>query len=96
MFSCVLCEGGEDYLIINKFCSKCKRIKHLLNLYGDEVYNTLETVLVRNEKQRKYKEDCIKKEKLNRELGDSTYFEKKGKEKIDKINRELEEKFKRK
>lgn len=93
MFSCVFCngEGGDDFLIINKFCSKCKRAKYLLSIYGEEFYETLETVLVRNEKQRKYKEDCIKKEKLNKELNDSTYFDKK-----DKVNRELEEKFKRK
>ena len=51
---------------------------------------------VRNEKQRQYKEDCIKKEKLEKELGDSSYFQKKGKEKIDKVNKELEEKFKNK
>tara|TARA_R110002020_G_scaffold138547_1_gene308700 strand:+ start:343 stop:639 length:297 start_codon:yes stop_codon:yes gene_type:complete len=98
MFSCVFCngEGGDDFLIINKFCSKCKRAKYLLSIYGDEFYKTLETVLVRNKKQREYKEDCIKKEKLNEELDDTTYFIKKGKSKIDLVNKELEEKFKNK
>uniref|UniRef100_A0A6C0EIU2 Uncharacterized protein n=1 Tax=viral metagenome TaxID=1070528 RepID=A0A6C0EIU2_9ZZZZ len=49
MLSCTLCEKETCY--ISKFCTKCRRIKHLLNLYGDDVYNTLETVLVRNNHQ---------------------------------------------
>ena len=49
MLSCTLCEKETCY--ISKFCSKCRRIKHLLNLYGEDVYSTLETVLVRNNQQ---------------------------------------------
>ena len=50
-FNCTLCQKTEEWLITSRFCSKCRRIKHLLNLYGDDVYTTLEEVLVRTEKQ---------------------------------------------
>ena len=49
MLTCTLCEKETCYF--SKFCSKCRRIKHLLNIYGDDVYSTLETVLVRNKQQ---------------------------------------------
>lgn len=47
MFNCVLCEKAEEYLFVSKFCSKCRRIKHHLNLSGDRVYEVLECVLSR-------------------------------------------------
>ena len=50
-FNCTLCNKTDEWLITSRFCSKCRRIKHLLNLYGDDVYTTLEEVLVRTEKQ---------------------------------------------
>ena len=53
MLSCTLCEKETCY--VSKFCTKCRRIKHLLNLYGEDVYTTLETVLVRNKKQQTHK-----------------------------------------
>lgn len=48
MFVCTLCEKETCY--IAKHCDKCRQIKHLLNLYGDRVYDVLNCVLVRNEK----------------------------------------------
>ena len=53
--NCTLCCNSEEWLITSRFCSKCKRIKHLLNLYGDDVYKTLEVCLVRTEDQQKNK-----------------------------------------
>ena len=44
-FTCVLCEKETCYA--SKFCDKCRRIKHLINLYEDRVYSVLENVLVR-------------------------------------------------
>ena len=44
-FTCVLCEKESCYTA--KFCDKCRRIKHLINLYNDRVYSVLENVLVR-------------------------------------------------
>ena len=62
IFSCVLCE--KETVITVHLCEKCRRIKHLLNLYDDKVYTTLENCLVRNDKQINSKiDDCIKKEK---------------------------------
>ena len=45
-------------------CEKCRRIKHLINLYGDRVFEVLEAVLVRNEDKQELKiQQEIKKEK---------------------------------
>ena len=50
MFTCSLCEKETCY--VSKFCDKCRRIKHHLNLSGDRVYEVLESVLSRDvEKQ---------------------------------------------
>jgi len=62
MFSCCLCE--KEYVITTALCEKCRRIKHLLNLYDDKVYVTLENCLVRNQEQIERKENFqIKEEK---------------------------------
>lgn len=45
MFVCSLCEKEVCYL--SKFCDKCRRIKHYLNLYEDRVYEVLDSVLSR-------------------------------------------------
>lgn len=55
MFSCVLCE--KEFVVIHSLCDKCRRIKHLINLYNDKVYQTLENCLVRNEEQISKKEN---------------------------------------
>ena len=45
MFTCSLCEKETCY--VSKFCDKCRRIKHYLNLYEDRVYEVLDNVLSR-------------------------------------------------
>ena len=61
MFLCVLCENETVYTV--HLCEKCRRIKHLINLYDEKVYSVLENCLVRTEEQIKKKENCeIKKE----------------------------------
>lgn len=69
MFSCVLCEKNEEYLFVSKFCNKCRKIKHLINLYGDRVYEVLDEVLVKNEKEQ---EEHIQEE-LKNELTKTEY-----------------------
>lgn len=51
VFNCVLCEKSDEYLITASFCIKCRRVKHLINIYGEEFYDTMERVLVRNKTQ---------------------------------------------
>jgi len=48
MFSCRLCE--KETVITTNLCEKCRRVKHLINLYDDRVYQVLEDVLVRQDK----------------------------------------------
>ena len=66
MFSCTLCE--KEYCYFSKFCDKCRRIKHLINLYGDDVYKTLEVCLVRTEKQQSNKIETAIKPVIERKL----------------------------
>lgn len=68
MWNCTLCEKSDEWLITGKFCTKCRRIKHLLNLYGDDVYTTLEEVLVRTEKQQTNKIKTSINPKIERNL----------------------------
>ena len=69
MFSCVLCE--KETVITTHLCEKCRRVKHLINLYQDRVYDVLENVLVRNEEGQQKKEsqeitkDIEKKKEYN-------------------------------
>ncbi len=62
MWECKLCE--KETCFTTHVCEKCRRIKHLINLYGDRVYEVLEEVLVRtNDKQENKIHAEIKKEK---------------------------------
>jgi len=63
IFSCCLCE--KEYVITTSLCEKCRRIKHLLNLYNDKVYETLENCLVRTQEQIARKENVEIKEVKN-------------------------------
>ena len=54
MFSCRLCE--KNSVITTNLCDKCRRIKHLINLYDERVYEVLENCLVRKEFAIKNKE----------------------------------------
>ena len=63
MFSCRLCE--KNSVITTHLCDKCRRIKHLINLYDERVYEVLENCLVRKEFAIKNKERQEVKHKLN-------------------------------
>jgi hypothetical protein len=69
MLSCTLCEKETCY--VSKFCTKCRRIKHLINLYGEDVYTTLETVLVRNQKQQTHKINTTFKKSVQNKTTDT-------------------------
>lgn len=68
MFTCSLCEKETCY--VSKFCEKCRRIKHYLNLYEERVYEVLDNVLSRtldkqdNKIQQEIKEE-IENKKYN-------------------------------
>ena len=53
MFLCHLCEKETVYF--SNLCTKCRKIKHLINLYGDEVYLVLDEVLVRDRVKQQHK-----------------------------------------
>lgn len=62
MLDCKMC-GETSYLLY--ICPKCNRIKDLMNLYSrDIVLDAVETIFIRNEKQRNFKI----KNKLNEEI----------------------------
>ncbi len=44
---CYLCEKKDRVGYFSYYCEDCRKIKHLLNLYGERVHEVLETVLVR-------------------------------------------------
>ena len=76
MFECRLCEKETVY--VTNLCEKCRRVKHLLNLYGDRVYQVLEEVLVRTEDKQDNKINKeIKKEKEEIEKKINTRSQKK-------------------
>jgi hypothetical protein len=85
MFCCVLCEKETVY--ISKFCEKCRKIKHYLNLYNERVYEILDNVLSRDIEKQNNKINVelvaeIKKKEHNlkvnkKDLGDETYIKKK-------------------
>lgn len=68
VFECKLCEKETCYT--THLCEKCRRIKHLINLYGDRVYEVLETILVRTEDKQENKI----KEEIKTELTKKEYF----------------------
>jgi hypothetical protein len=61
---CYLCEKEPRETYFGYLCVKCRRIKHLLNLYENDVYETLEKVLVRDKKQQEHKIKTIDAEKV--------------------------------
>ena len=65
MFQCTLCEREVCY--VSKFCVKCKKIKHYLNLYEERVYEVLDNVLSRTQtKQNNKIQQEIKEEIENK------------------------------
>lgn len=67
-FQCTLCSKSDEWLLVGRFCEKCKRIRHLLSIYGEDVYLTLEEVLVRDSSQQKNKINTTIKPKIERTL----------------------------
>tara|TARA_R110000851_G_scaffold233287_1_gene385813 strand:+ start:1793 stop:2032 length:240 start_codon:yes stop_codon:yes gene_type:complete len=61
---CLICETEEAEGWFGKWCVKCRRIKHLINLYGlTKVSEVLERVLVRKDDKMEYKiKDIVKEE----------------------------------
>ena len=60
IFQCRLCE--EETVITVHLCEKCRKIKHMMNIYTREiVYDVLDKVLIRNTEQRQYKIKNYKK-----------------------------------
>ena len=76
MFECKLCE--RETCVTTHICEKCRRIKHLINLYEERVYEVLEAVLVRSEEKQELKiQQEIKKEKEEIEKKITTRSQKK-------------------
>ena len=60
---CYLCETKERESYWVHYCTSCRKIKHLLNLYGDRVNEVLEHVLVRPVDKQEHKiKDEVKKD----------------------------------
>jgi hypothetical protein len=80
---CYLCEKEPKESYFGYLCTKCRRIKHLLNLYEDDVYETLEKVLVRTQPQQEHKIKTISADKLNITVEDekNEYYLRKNKNK---------------
>ena len=53
-FYCYLCEL-EYAGFFAHFCTKCRRLKHLISVYGDRVYEVVDEVLVRQPQQQNNK-----------------------------------------
>lgn len=74
--TCYLCRTEPRLTIMGYYCSKCKRIQDLINLYGEEVYEVLEICLVRTPDQQSNKTNYITKKKLedqkNKIFGEKT------------------------
>ena len=63
VFSCTLCSHSDEYCYSSRFCSKCQKIKHYLNLYEDRVLEVLDSVLSRDvDKQENKINNELKKE----------------------------------
>jgi len=73
MGNCYLCEKEVRESYLGYFCTKCRRIKHLLNLYNEAVYETLEQVLVRTQPQRDHKIRNIDTSKINNSVEDEKH-----------------------
>ena len=69
--SCRLCE--KETVILTNLCCKCRKVKHLINLYGDDVYEVLEQCLIRNKKQQSFKVTKINKKGLTDNSNDREY-----------------------
>tara|TARA_R110002072_G_scaffold14112_3_gene58954 strand:- start:611 stop:853 length:243 start_codon:yes stop_codon:yes gene_type:complete len=58
-----MCEKNKVEFWFGSLCSKCRRIKHHININGNRVYEILDSVLSRTEEKQIIKEaEEIKKE----------------------------------
>jgi hypothetical protein len=74
-FKCVLCEKADEWCVVNSFCLRCRRVKHLINIYGDEFYDSMESVFVRSEAQQNNKIKLARKKKEEGKVyGDESYI----------------------
>jgi hypothetical protein len=48
-YNCKLCCKSDEWCS-DGLCSKCEKIKHLIKIYDDKVYETLDRVLIRTDK----------------------------------------------
>ena len=64
MNTCYLCRKESRESLLGYYCDKCHKIQHLLNLYGEDVYEVLDLVLVRSRDQQQHKIDVIEKKKV--------------------------------
>lgn len=63
MTICYFCENVQVESWFGSFCSDCRKIKNIGNIYGfKEIKLVLEKVCIRNEKQRQFKIDTKLKE----------------------------------
>ena len=63
MTICYFCENVQVETWFGSFCSDCRKIKNIGNIYGfKEIKLVLEKVCIRNEKQRQFKIDSKLKE----------------------------------
>lgn len=71
---CYLCES--EYVGITKtWCTPCRKIKNLMNVYGrDRILTILETCCLRNKAQLESK--ILKQKELVSNTNDSSYFQK--------------------
>tara|TARA_R110000796_G_scaffold22152_3_gene64494 strand:- start:289 stop:540 length:252 start_codon:yes stop_codon:yes gene_type:complete len=73
--TCKFCETASTEYWFSNFCSNCRKIKNLANVYGfDRVLTILEKCCIRDENQL---ENKIKNHKqLDEKIGDETYASK--------------------
>ncbi len=53
---CSFCQKNECEGYLKWYCSDCSRLKRLINLHGDRVYEILDNVLLRTEDKQRNKE----------------------------------------
>tara|TARA_R110002096_G_scaffold291594_1_gene485862 strand:+ start:177 stop:494 length:318 start_codon:yes stop_codon:yes gene_type:complete len=80
MWSCRLCE--KETVILSNLCEKCRKIKHLINLYGDDVYSVLDQCLIRNKQQQTFKVNKVNKKGLETDNSNDREYKKETKEDI--------------
>jgi len=65
--TCKLCEAETCYT--THFCDKCRKIKHLINLYGERVHEVLDKVLVVHKSEQQAREHTEIKGEVTKRIG---------------------------